>query len=351
MNHKLTFLLIIFLSLAISSPSAFGEACKVNGQSKDCDDSAKSNYGAKKEDKHGHEEEGHNHDEKGHDDHGEEGHAHGEEEGVVKLSSDALRKAKIDIKEASSMSLSMLLKVNGRISPVSSSVAHIASRFSGVIKEVRKDIGEAVKAGDVLAIVESNQNLQKFEVRALQGGTVTERHATIGESIKEDEALFVVMDLSQLWADFTIFQRDVSKVKIGQAIQIYVSGRSEPFKSTISFISPVVDETTQSRISRAIVGNPDNTLAPGAFVTGQISTADYQVPLAVTYDSIQTIDGKSVVFVQEGDGFEKREVSIGRSDGTFSEVLSGIEIGEKYAATNTFILKAELGKSEAEHEH
>lgn len=286
----------------------------------------------------------------------EEGHEHGhgdehEEEGVVRLSDEALKNAKIDVRVAGSATLAMQLRVNGRISPVSSNVAHIASRFSGIIREVKKDIGETVAAGDVLAIVESNQNLQKFEVRALKAGIVTDRHATIGESIKEDDALFIVMDLSELWADFTIFQRDVSKVKIGQEISVYVSGRAEPFKSKLSFISPIVDDTTQSRAARAVISNPDNTLAPGAFVTGQIAIADYQVPVAVTYEGLQTIEGKDVVFIKDEDGFEKREVSLGRSDGTYSEVLSGIKVGEKYAATNSFILKAELGKSEAEHEH
>jgi membrane fusion protein, heavy metal efflux system len=295
-------------------------------------------------------EHGHSEKEPGHDKNDE--HAgHNEEEGTIQLTEDAVRNTKIDVREAGPATLSMLLKVNGRISPISSNVAHIASRFSGVISEVKKDIGDSVKSGDVLAIVESNQNLQKFEVRALQGGTITDRHATIGESIKEDEALFIVMNLSQLWADFTIFQRDVSKVKLGQAIQVYVSGRSEPFKATISFISPVVDETTQSRTARAVITDPDNSLAPGAFVSGQIVVADFQVPIAVTYDSIQSIEGINVIFVQEEKHFEKREIFQGRSDGTFTEILSGVNAGEKYAASNSFILKAELGKSEAEHEH
>lgn len=293
---------------------------------------------------HGHEEEEHEH---GHGGHGDEH----EEEGVVRLSEEALTNAKIDVREAGSATLAEQLRVNGRISPVSSNVAHIASRFSGVIREVKKDIGEPVEAGDVLAIVESNQNLQKFEVRALKAGVVTDRHATIGESIKEDDALFIVMDLSQLWADFMIFQRDVSKVKLGQEISVYIAGRAEPFKSKLSFISPIVDDTTQSRTARTVISNPDNTLAPGAFVTGQIAIANYQVPVAVTYEGLQTIEGKDVVFVKDEEGFEKREVSVGRSDGTHSEILSGIKVGEKYAATNSFILKAELGKSEAEHEH
>lgn len=278
------------------------------------------------------------------------GHVH-DEEGKVKLSAEAIKAFKIDIREARPSTLAIKLKVSGRMSPISSKVAHIAPRFPGIIKEVRKDVGDYVNAGDVLAVVESNQNLQPFEVRTLKGGIITDRHATTGESIKEDEALFVVMDLSQLWADFTIFQRDIGRIKLNQPINIYLAGRDEPYRSKISLISSVVDETTQSRIARAVINDPDNLLAPGAFVTGNISIAEYQVPLAVSYDAIQTIEGKPVIFVQKEEAFEKRQISLGRSDGTMVEVLSGVQPGERYVATSSFILKAELGKNEAQHEH
>lgn len=276
-------------------------------------------------------------------------HGHGEEEGVVTLSEEAIKTAKIEVQTAGPATLAMKLKVNGRVTPVSSKVAHIAPRFSGIIKEVRKDIGEYVKAGEVLALVESNQNLQPFEVRTQKSGLITARHATLGESVKEDEALFIVIDLSELWADFTVFQRDVSKVKLGQKVNILVFGKEE--SSTVSFISAVVDETTQSRIVRAVLSNPDAVFAPGAFVTGEIAIGEFHVSLAITYDAIQTIEGKTVAFVQKGDKFEKRDLTLGRSDGVLTEVLSGMEPGDRYVATNSFILKAELGKSEAAHEH
>ncbi len=305
-------------------------------------------------DQHEKDEEGHG--EAGHEEHGEDEHGHGGhdehgEEGVVKITPEVLKTAKIELAEAAPATLSMKLKVNGRISPISSKVAHITSRFSGIVKDVRKDIGDEVKAGEVLAIVESNQNLQVFEVRTLKSGLVTARHATVGEFATEDTPLFVIVDLSELWADFTVFQRDISKIRAGQPLTIHADGGNPPIKSTLHFISPIVDETTQSRQARAVLVQPPQYLAPGAFVTGEIAVGEYQVPLAVSYDAIQTVEGKSVVFVNEGDKFEKREVTLGRSDGALVEVLAGLKDGEKYAAKNTFLLKAELGKSEAEHEH
>ncbi len=287
-----------------------------------------------------------------HGDHDDHGHGHEEEEeGVVSLTPEAFQNAKISISEAGPGTISSRLKVSGRITPVSSKVAHISPRFSGIIKDVRVDIGDFAKVGDVLAIIESNQTLQPFEVRTLKSGLIVARHATVGESVQEDEALFIVIDLSELWADFTIFQRDVPKIKTGQAVDIYLAGQTAPYKSTIHFISPVVDESTQSRIVRTVVSNPDGALAPGAFVTGEISIGDFQVPLAITSDAIQTIGGKTVTFVQEGEKLEMREIKTGRTDGHLIEVLAGLKGGERYAATNTFILKADLGKGEAEHEH
>lgn len=286
----------------------------------------------------------------------ERGHASEEashdhaEEGVVTLTSETAKASNLEAKEAGPRSLKLKLKVNGRIAPVSSKVAHIAPRFPGIIREVRKDVGDRAEAGDILAVIESNQTLQIYEVRTSRPGLITNRHATVGESVQADEPLFILMDFTDVWADFTAFQRDSGSLEVGQPVTIFVSGREVPISSTLRFISPVVDEDTQSRVVRAVISNPDGRLAPGAFVTGEIATGEFNVPVAVTVDAIQTIDGKSVVFIADGDRFTKRDVRTGRTDGSFTEVLSGVKAGERYASGNTFILKAELGKGEAEHE-
>ena len=282
-----------------------------------------------------------------------EGHEHGEgehEEGVVALSADSLKESGVTFTEAGPATLVLKLKVNGRISPVSSKVAHISPRFPGIIRDVKKDVGEYAEAGELLAVVESNQTLQAYEMRASKPGLIAERHATVGESVQADGPLFILMDLSQVCADFTVFQRDVAQLQVGQVVNIRVSGSPDPIESTIHFISPVVDEATQSRIARAVVPNPGGTLAPGAFITGEIATGSFPVPVAVSEEAIQTIDGSAVVFVSEGERFVKRKIKTGRTDGLFTEVVSGLKAGERYASRNSFILKAELGKGEAEHE-
>jgi cobalt-zinc-cadmium efflux system membrane fusion protein len=279
------------------------------------------------------------------------GHHHGHEEGVVHLSADAMKAGQVELRQAGPATLKMRLKVNGRIAPVSSGVAHITSRFPGIIREVRKELGDEVKAGETLALVESNQTLQPFEVRTLKSGLIVERHATLGEFAAEGAELFVVADLSEVWADFSVFLRDFSQVKPGQEIEITVAHDAPAVTSKIFFVSPVVDEATQSRIVRASLPNPGRALAPGAFVAGAIAVGKWDVPVAAAYDAIQLIEGKPAVFVQEGDSFEKREISAGRTDGVLTEVLSGLSPGETYVSKGSFLFKAELAKSEAGHDH
>ncbi len=293
-------------------------------------------------------------DEHGHDDHGKHGHheEHDEhDEGALTISTAGLQRSRVEMAEVGPATLKTVLRVNGRIAPVSSKVAHITSRFAGIVKEVRRDIGEQVKAGDVLAVVESNQNLQSFEVRTLKSGIITERHATIGEFAAEGTALFVIVDLSEVWADFTVFQRDVAGLREGMPVSVHADGIPAAIQSTVHFISPLVDEMTQSRVVRAVLATPPRSLSPGAFVTGEVVVGEATVPLAVRYDAVQKVENKSVIFVQEGERFKAREVEIGQSDGENVEIRSGVAAGERYAATNSFVLKAELGKGEAEHEH
>ncbi len=296
------------------------------------------------------------------DDHGhahhegrnEEGGEHGDEhhsEGVVSLTPEVLRAAGVEFSQIGPAVLRTRLRVNGRISPISSNVAHITSRFPGIIKEVRTDVGERVKPGQVLAVIESNQNLQPFEVRSFQSGLVTDRHATLGEFAAEGTPLFVVADLSRLWADFTVFQRDATKLHEGRRVTIFSGTENPPLVSTLHFISPIVDETTQARLARAVLENPPRSLAPGAFITGEIDIEQFQVAVAVREEAIQSIDGRPTLFVRHDAVLQAVEVSIGRSDGEFVEVLSGVDVGATYASKGTFILKAELKKSEAEHEH
>jgi cobalt-zinc-cadmium efflux system membrane fusion protein len=116
------------------------------------------------------------------------------------------------------------------------------------------------------------------------------------------------------------------------------------------FISPLLDKDTRAARVVASIDNAARKWRPGSFVTAEIPTDEAPAEIAVPRTALQSIKGESTVFVRTADGFEARKVSIGRQDARLAEVTAGLAAGERIATANTFVLKAELGKAEAEHE-
>lgn len=290
----------------------------------------------------------------GHEEEKEHGHAggHGHEEtGPTPLSEEDLKRFGITLEDAKPGTIVDGISVAGRIVPVDEKLAHVSPRFSGVIKEVRAKVGDAVKADSLLAVIQNNQNLQNFSLYPSIAGTVIKRHATLGETVREEDVIFIVADLSEVWAELAVYKQDVDKVSIGQKAVLSIASHMKPIEGEVIFFSPITEEKTQSRLARIRIKNPDPHFSPGAFVSGRVVTSRVEVPLVIDSSAIQRIEGKDTVFVREQETFEPRSVILGRSDERGTEILSGLVLGERYAAGNTFILKADLGKSEAEHEH
>ncbi len=285
----------------------------------------------------------------GHDEHDEHGHEEGN--GRIELAEATIEAGGLQLKAAGKQRIAEHLTLNGKLLPNEHRTAHLVPRFSGVIREAYKLVGDPVKKGDILAVIESNQSLQPYELRSPLDGTVIRRHASAGEFAAEAKDLFVVTDLSSLWADFYLFPADFGKVKKGQQVLIRLEHRTEPVYSSITMVSSVVDEATQSKVVRAEINKAEEHLYPGQFVTGQILLSETDVPVAVESSAVQRIGGKTAVFVPHEDEIERREVIIGRQNGRFSEIVSGLHAGEQYYSGNTFILKAEFEKSKAVHEH
>ena len=107
----------------------------------------------------------------------------------------------------------------------------------------------------------------------------------------------------------------------------------------------------ETMLARVELPNPDGAWRPGLFVTGDLVVEESELPVTVDVDALQSYRDWTVVFVQVGDVFEVRPVETGRRDEESVEIVSGLTAGERYAATNSFVLKAELGKSAASHDH
>jgi multidrug efflux pump subunit AcrA (membrane-fusion protein) len=268
----------------------------------------------------------------------------------ITLSDAKVAAAGIELATASSAVLRDSLLLNGAVQPNQESLVQVTPRFPGIVRKVRKRIGDNVQKGDVLAIIESNQSLTPYELKASLAGTVIDRQTTLGEYVSEQKPAFVIADLSTVWIDLSVYRRDLARVHTGAQVFIDPGDGGAPIETRIAYVSPVGSSETQSALARAIVANPDQRLRPGLFVTGRLTLSERKVAVAVKSSALQTIDNQTVVFVRNGDKFEARDVETGERDPQFVEITFGVLAGDKYAARNSFILKSEMGKGAADND-
>ncbi len=282
--------------------------------------------------------------------HGEAEKGHDAHDEGVKLTDAQVTAAGIELLSAGPRELRDILRLNGMIQPNQESLVKVTPRFPGVVRSMRKRLGDKVKKDEVLATVESNQSLTIYELKAPIDGTVIDRDGTLGEFASEAKPLFTIADLSSMWIDFAVFRRDFARVKAGDAVSIDVEDGGPPIEARIDYLSPIGASDTQSSIARAVVPN-DGRLRPGLFVAGRVVLSATPVDVAVRTSALQTLDGRTVVFVREGETFAAREVELGGRDADWTEVKFGVMAGDVYAARNSFVIKAEIGKAGAAHEH
>lgn len=278
----------------------------------------------------------------------EHGHS---EEGSVTLSDAKVAAANIELLPAGAATLRDGLALNGIIQPNQEALVQVTPRFPGVVRDIRRRIGDVVAKGDLLASIESNQSLTSYELRAPIAGTIIDRQVSLGEYVSEQKPAFVLADLSTVWVDFSVYRRDIRRVKVGDIVAIDLEDGGAPIETTLSYVSPVGSSETQSALARAVVSNPEGRLRSGLFVRARVLLTAKPVPLAVKLSALQTLENRTVVFVRSGEKFEPRDVMVGARDADHAEISFGLEPGDVYAARNSFVIKAELAKGTAAHEH
>ena len=241
-----------------------------------------------------------------------------------------------------------MLPLYGVVAPNAERVREVGARFPGVIRSVDRKLGEAVKLGDLLANVESNESLQVYAVRSPISGIISARNANPGEQTG-DKPLFVVVDLSTVWVELSLFARDAAKVKVGQSVLVKSPVAEFSSQGKVTYVGPF-GNSNQALTARVEVPNPGNRWAPGLYVTGEVTLSQKAAALAVRSSAIQMIEDRPVVFVQSNGQFSAHPVTLGKSDGERTEVLQGLAPGDDYAAANSYVIKAELRKSEAEED-
>ncbi|MDT8443446.1 MAG: efflux RND transporter periplasmic adaptor subunit [Desulfuromonadales bacterium] len=376
------------------------------------------------EDKHtDHEEEETAHaEEGGEDEHGEEEEdEHGEE--VVRLSEIEIREFGIGLATADAGRLDQYAELPGEIVLNADRLAHVVPRVPGIVREVRRTVGDTVKAGELLAIIESRelagakaaflaaverevlarasfereerlwqkkvtseqeyldtrqalaeariarssaeQQLHalgfsdsylkelpehpdamytRYELRAPFAGTIIEKHLTLGENVTTDTEIFTIADLSSVWVDINVYQKDLVLIRKGQSVVIEIGHGIPQVSGKIAWVGPLVGEATRTAKARVILVNPDGVLRPGLFVTAKVAVSSTVADIVIPKSALQSFEGRNVVFVQDEDGFEPRPVETGRENTTHVEILSGLQAGQSYVSQGAFTLKAQLSK-------
>ena len=277
-------------------------------------------------------------------------HEEGGHSEALKLSAEGRKAAGLVIAAAGPAALVETLPLYGVVKPNAERVRSVTARFPGVVRSVTAKVGDSVRQGQTLASVESNESLQVYAVSSPQAGVVTERFTNQGEQA-EGQPLVTVADLSSVWVELSLFPRDRSRIQTGQAVRVKAADGGLSADGKIVFVSPLGSSATQSLTARVLLDNSDGRWSPGLYVQGEVAVAQSQIALAVPVAAVQELEGGTSVFVEDADGFEPRVVKTGRSDGRVVEIVEGVKAGEPVVGEGSFVLKAELGKGEAEHGH
>jgi membrane fusion protein, heavy metal efflux system len=197
------------------------------------------------------------------------------------------------------------------------------------------------------------ETLRRQELRAPISGRIAERRVELGSLVGREgleSELFVIVDLSEVWAELAVSPSDLANIREAQPITISSGAGSESSSATIMLVSPLLDRDTRAARVVASVDNANRKWRPGSFVTAEIPVDETMAEIVVPLMAVQTIKGASTVFVRVTKGFEARKVTVGRQDARVAEITSGLAAGERIATANTFVLRADLGKTESGHD-
>lgn len=232
--------------------------------------------------------------------------------------------------------------------PVESQRA-IAARFEGEITQLYVGLGDRVKKGQPLLTIESNESLKPYQIKAPSDGVVTQQFANSGEQTL-GRSLLTLTDNSHYIAKLAVYPIDYQKVSIGAVVTLQIEGSDETYQGTVSFIEPQVRDD-QARIVWVKLANEKGAFTSGSFVHAKIEVATIEVPLAVKRIGLQGFRDFTVVFAKVGEQYEVRMLELGRQGGEWVEVLGGLKPGTEYVTENSYILKADIEKSGASHDH
>lgn len=270
-------------------------------------------------------------------------------EAAVELSDEGFENAGIEVGAAGPAAIEVVAQAPGEVHLNAERLLEIRPRYAGVLREIRKSVGDRVSQGEVVAVIQSNESLTDYELTASMAGNVIARGVVTGQSLDHEDILMTVADLSTVWVDFAVYPQYVGRIRPGMAVTITAQNRPDlSAKGRVHYVGPVLTEGTRVSSARVLLSNPKRHWQPGLFVTARVVLDRNSVPIAVPTEAIIRSPAGPAVFRVEGLRFELQPVTIGRSDRGLTEIRQGLAAGDSIVTRGAFILKSELGKGEVE---
>ncbi|MEA9565251.1 efflux RND transporter periplasmic adaptor subunit [Xanthomonas sp. WHRI 8932A] len=242
-------------------------------------------------------------------------------------------------------------EVQGLLTPAEGAQAQATARFPGPVRSLRVNVGDQVRAGQVLATVESNLSLTTYSVTAPISGTVLARNASLGSNAGEGQSLFEIADLSSLWVDLHIFGADAGHIAAGAPVTVTRISDGVVAQTVLERVLPGTATASQSTVARAVLRNTDGSWRPGSAVKARVTVAQQPAAMVVPVGALQQFRDWNVVFVRVGDVYEARPVTLGARDARQVELVSGVSPGDTVVVEQSYLVKADIEKSGASHDH
>jgi len=268
-------------------------------------------------------------------------------EGRLEISTEIAQKAGVRSDIARAGSIQQVVHLYGRLVANPQNISQVKARFPGLIRKINISAGDKVKAGQVVAEVEANESLKRYPLRAPISGTVTQRFLNPGELAAEGP-LMTIVNHQQVWLELNLFPADVRRVTVGQAVEVKLGD---------TLITGKIDHvnlgsgSALAATARVVLDNKEQRWPLGLMVGADVVVGVVNAPLVVANSALQSFRDWTVAFIQVGNTYEIRPLTLGRTDGEVTEVLEGLNPGDRYVVENSYLLKADLEKSGASHDH
>lgn len=269
-------------------------------------------------------------------------------EGRTTIPAQAAKDGGVVVENAGPVVIRETIQVMGNVAVDDNRRAQVKARFPGIVRSVQVQQGDRVKRGQTLVTVEGNDSMRTYAVTAPFDGIVLQRPTNVGD-VADTNTLVEIANMSDVWVDLRAIGPDAEKITPGQQVKVSSATGGTSAEGTIETLLPLA--TGQTVVARVTLPNAEGRWRPGMAVSAEVTVASREVPLAVKESGLQRFRDFTVVFAQVGETYEVRMLELGARDGEFVEVLGGLKPNTPYVSEQSFLIKADVDKSGASHDH